>query len=66
MRGGPGRSGIEGNFGEYIVAGDEQHARITLDGVATSHPYALMLPQSETERLLEGHPGRPAYRWSEA
>ena len=41
-----------------IVAGDEQLARITLDGVATSHPYALMLPQSETERLLEEHLGR--------
>ena len=38
-----------------IVAGDEHIARITLDGVASPYPYALMLPQSETERLMEEH-----------
>ncbi len=41
-----------------IVTGDGKLARITLDGVATSHPYALMLPPIETERLLEEHLGR--------
>ncbi len=38
-----------------IVAGDEHIARITLDGVASPYPFALMLPQSETERLMEEH-----------
>jgi 2-polyprenyl-6-methoxyphenol hydroxylase-like FAD-dependent oxidoreductase len=36
-----------------IVAGAEKIARITLDGIASPHPYALMLPQSDSERLLE-------------
>jgi 2-polyprenyl-6-methoxyphenol hydroxylase-like FAD-dependent oxidoreductase len=30
-------------------------AHIPLDTVTTPHPYALMLPQSETERLMEQH-----------
>ena len=38
-----------------IVAGDKTLARVTLDKVESPHPYALMLPQSETERLLEEH-----------
>jgi 2-polyprenyl-6-methoxyphenol hydroxylase-like FAD-dependent oxidoreductase len=38
-----------------IVEGSKQIAHLSLDGVATPHPYALMLPQSETERLLEEH-----------
>ena len=38
-----------------IVAGDEHIARITLEGVASPFPYALMLSQSETERLMEEH-----------
>jgi len=38
-----------------IVAGTKQIGRITLDGVATPYPYALMIPQSETEHLLEEH-----------
>jgi 2-polyprenyl-6-methoxyphenol hydroxylase-like FAD-dependent oxidoreductase len=38
-----------------IVAGNKQIGRITLDGVASPHAYALMLPQSDTERLLEQH-----------
>jgi 2-polyprenyl-6-methoxyphenol hydroxylase-like FAD-dependent oxidoreductase len=38
-----------------ITAGEEQIARITLDKVASPHPYALMLPQNETERLMEEH-----------
>jgi 2-polyprenyl-6-methoxyphenol hydroxylase-like FAD-dependent oxidoreductase len=38
-----------------IVAGSNVVGHFTLDGVPTPHPYALMLPQSETERLLEEH-----------
>jgi 2-polyprenyl-6-methoxyphenol hydroxylase-like FAD-dependent oxidoreductase len=38
-----------------IEAGGKEIAHFTLDGVATAYPYALMLPQSETERLLEEH-----------
>ena len=36
-----------------IVAGGKAIGRIELGGVNTPHPYALMLPQGETERLLE-------------
>src|SRR5579871_1026767 len=32
-----------------IMAGGRQIAHVRLDGVATPHPYALMLPQSDTE-----------------
>ena len=35
-----------------IIAGGRQIAHIRLDPVGTPHPYALMLPQSETERLI--------------
>jgi 2-polyprenyl-6-methoxyphenol hydroxylase-like FAD-dependent oxidoreductase len=38
-----------------IVEGSKQIAHVTLDGVASPHPYALMLPQSDTERLLDEH-----------
>ena len=38
-----------------IVEGSKQIAHVTLDGVASPHPYALMLPQSETERVLDEH-----------
>jgi 2-polyprenyl-6-methoxyphenol hydroxylase-like FAD-dependent oxidoreductase len=38
-----------------LVEGSKQIAHLTLDGVASPHPYALMLPQSETERLLDEH-----------
>jgi 2-polyprenyl-6-methoxyphenol hydroxylase-like FAD-dependent oxidoreductase len=38
-----------------VVAGSEKVGRLTLDGVVSPHPYALMLPQSETERLMEEH-----------
>lgn len=41
--------------GASITAGDKQIAHVTLGGVATPHPYALMLPQSETERLMARH-----------
>jgi len=40
-----------------IVEGTKQIGHLTLDGVATPHPYALMLPQSETERILAEHLG---------
>jgi 2-polyprenyl-6-methoxyphenol hydroxylase-like FAD-dependent oxidoreductase len=30
-------------------------ASLSLDGVASPYPFALMLPQSETERLLAAH-----------
>ncbi len=38
-----------------ITAGAKRIAHVDLASVATPHPYALMLPQSETERLLEAH-----------
>ena len=37
-----------------IVAGDgELTGRVTMDSVQSAYPFGLMLPQSETERLLE-------------
>ena len=36
-----------------IVAGSRRIGHISLAGVESRYPYALMLPQSETERLLE-------------
>jgi 2-polyprenyl-6-methoxyphenol hydroxylase-like FAD-dependent oxidoreductase len=36
-----------------IVAGDKTIGRIGFSGVASPYPFALMLPQSETERLFE-------------
>ncbi len=38
-----------------IVAGSRQVGHVRLDTMETPHPYALMLPQSETERLMEQH-----------
>ena len=38
-----------------IVEGEKVLGHIVLDGVDSPHPYALMIPQSETERLLEEH-----------
>jgi 2-polyprenyl-6-methoxyphenol hydroxylase-like FAD-dependent oxidoreductase len=38
-----------------IIAGSHQLAHISLDVPETPHPYGLMLPQSETERLMEQH-----------
>ena len=38
-----------------ITAGTKRIAHVDFAAVATPHPYALMLPQSETERLLEEH-----------
>jgi 2-polyprenyl-6-methoxyphenol hydroxylase-like FAD-dependent oxidoreductase len=41
--------------GANIIAGGTRLAHIALDGLDTPHPYALMLPQSDTERLMEQH-----------
>ena len=41
-----------------IIAAGKTIGRIDLGGLNTTHPYALMLPQSETERLLEEHLNR--------
>ena len=38
-----------------IRTGDEVIARIAFDAVPSRFPYALMIPQSETERLLAAH-----------
>src|SRR5271165_1825350 len=36
-----------------IIAGEKVIGRVSMEDVRTPYPYALMLPQSETERLLE-------------
>jgi 2-polyprenyl-6-methoxyphenol hydroxylase-like FAD-dependent oxidoreductase len=36
-----------------FIAGDKVIGRIAMDSVQSPYPYGLMLPQSETERLLE-------------
>jgi 2-polyprenyl-6-methoxyphenol hydroxylase-like FAD-dependent oxidoreductase len=38
-----------------ISAGGRDLAEIGLEGIASPYPYALMIPQSETERLMEEH-----------
>ncbi len=38
-----------------IVGGGKRITHISFDGLQTPYPYALMLPQSETERLMEQH-----------
>ena len=38
-----------------LMAGAKTLARIVFDGVESPHPYGLMIPQSETERVLEEH-----------
>ena len=38
-----------------LIAGGKTVGRIGFDGIDSPYPYALMLPQSETERLLETH-----------
>jgi 2-polyprenyl-6-methoxyphenol hydroxylase-like FAD-dependent oxidoreductase len=43
--------------GANIVAGTTVVARIKISDVDSAYPYALMLPQSDTERLLEEHLG---------
>jgi 2-polyprenyl-6-methoxyphenol hydroxylase-like FAD-dependent oxidoreductase len=41
--------------GANIAAGVKQIAHIKVDRVASPHTYALMIPQCDTERLLEEH-----------
>ena len=36
-----------------FLSGDKLIGRASMDSVASPYPYALMLPQSETERILE-------------
>jgi 2-polyprenyl-6-methoxyphenol hydroxylase-like FAD-dependent oxidoreductase len=36
-----------------FIAGDKAIGRVSMEGVQSPYPFALMLPQSETERLLE-------------
>jgi 2-polyprenyl-6-methoxyphenol hydroxylase-like FAD-dependent oxidoreductase len=36
-----------------ILAGQRQIGRVSMEAVDSPYPYALMIPQSETERLLE-------------
>src|ERR1700742_2010685 len=38
-----------------IIAGRSMVGHIDMSGVKSPYPYALRLPQSETERLLEEH-----------
>ncbi len=38
-----------------IFAGKKRVGRITFDDVVSPYPFALMIPQSETERILENH-----------
>jgi 2-polyprenyl-6-methoxyphenol hydroxylase-like FAD-dependent oxidoreductase len=40
-----------------IYADQNQIGHMSLAGVPSPHPFALMIPQSETERLLEAHLG---------
>ena len=47
-------AGIQAH-GANISNGEEVMARINLDGIDSVYPYALMIPQSETERVLEEH-----------
>jgi 2-polyprenyl-6-methoxyphenol hydroxylase-like FAD-dependent oxidoreductase len=36
-----------------FLSGDKPIGRVTMDSVATPYPYALMIPQADTERILE-------------
>ncbi len=36
-----------------LISGDKLIGRVSMEGVNSAYPYGLMLPQSETERLLE-------------
>jgi 2-polyprenyl-6-methoxyphenol hydroxylase-like FAD-dependent oxidoreductase len=38
-----------------IIAGSREIGHVRLDSMKTPYPYALMIPQSETERLMEEH-----------
>jgi 2-polyprenyl-6-methoxyphenol hydroxylase-like FAD-dependent oxidoreductase len=45
-------AGLKVNAGN-VIAGTRQISHVRLDLMETPHSYALMIPQSETERLLE-------------
>ncbi len=47
-------SGVHGEA-MHMLSGSRTIARIAFDRIASPFPYALLLPQSETERLLESH-----------
>ncbi|NEU13497.1 monooxygenase [Methylobacterium sp. BTF04] len=57
------RSGCSGAFvaaghrveAANLIAGDRRVGHVSLAAIDSPYPYALMLPQSETERLLEAH-----------
>jgi 2-polyprenyl-6-methoxyphenol hydroxylase-like FAD-dependent oxidoreductase len=54
----PGRSApfIEAGFKAHAVnffAGEKRIGRVSMDSIDSPYPYALMIPQSDTERLLE-------------
>src|SRR5271156_4756815 len=36
-----------------FIAGDKLIGRVSMDSIKSPYPYALMLPQCDTERLLE-------------
>ena len=44
--------------GASVFAGGKRISHVSLEGIDSAFPFALMLPQSETERLLEAHLGR--------
>ena len=55
-RGGGSAPFIEAGFkvqAVNLITGDKVIGRVTMDSVQSPYPYGLMLPQSETERLLE-------------
>jgi 2-polyprenyl-6-methoxyphenol hydroxylase-like FAD-dependent oxidoreductase len=55
-RGGGSAPFVEAGFkaeAVNFVAGDKVIGRVAMDSVQSPYPYGLMLPQSDTERLLE-------------
>ena len=55
-RGGGSAPFVEAGFKAQavnIIAGDKVIGRVGMDSVSSPYPFGLMLPQSETERLLE-------------
>jgi 2-polyprenyl-6-methoxyphenol hydroxylase-like FAD-dependent oxidoreductase len=55
-RGGGSAPFVEAGFkaeAVNFVAGDKMIGRVTMDSVQSPYPFGLMLPQSDTERLLE-------------
>jgi 2-polyprenyl-6-methoxyphenol hydroxylase-like FAD-dependent oxidoreductase len=47
-------AGMQGH-GAQLSNGKDIVARVSLDGIQSRYRYALMIPQSETERILEEH-----------